>query len=126
MSVATARRDISVLSENVSARRSALVSASALLLLCAAVSVAKAATQSAPARPAAEDPVFTEIKRVTNAFSDASSRNDQTAMGDLLDDDILFSNGNGSVQRDTGRDKTDEVSAKLQQRTQAFLDAGQR
>jgi hypothetical protein len=39
---------------------------------------------------------------------------------------VLFSNGDGSVQRDPQRDKLDAISALLQKQTQAFIDAKQR
>src|SRR5580698_10958973 len=76
---------------------------------------------------AAVDDAFTAlIKQRIEAFSDASSRNDQNAMNSLLDDDVLFASGNGTVDRDEKRDKSDAVSALLRQQTQAFRDAGQR
>ena len=47
-------------------------------------------------------------------------------MGRLLDDDVLFSGGNGSVDRDPARDKNDALSTLLKWQTQAFRNAGQR
>jgi ketosteroid isomerase-like protein len=73
----------------------------------------------------AEDAVGVLIRRQTESFSDASARNDVAGMNGMLDDDILFSNGDGTVQRDEQRDKADAVSALLKRQTQAFLEAGQ-
>jgi ketosteroid isomerase-like protein len=75
---------------------------------------------------AGDDAVSALLKAQTQAFSDASLRGDQTVMGGMLDDDVLFSGGSGPVQRDPGRDKTDAVSALLKAQTQAFVDAGLR
>jgi hypothetical protein len=66
------------------------------------------------------------LRNQTNEFSDAGQRGDQATSGKLLDDQVLFSAGDGNVQRDTKFDKSDEVSDLLKRRTQAFLDAGQR
>jgi hypothetical protein len=66
------------------------------------------------------------VRQQTEIFSAASVRKDPAGMNALLDDDVLFSNGDGSVQRDPQRDKFDAISALLKQRTQAFIDAKQR
>jgi ketosteroid isomerase-like protein len=89
----------------------------ALLSTSLALSLTEGATASAG------DAVELVLKRQTVTFSDASSRNDLAAMNGLLDDDVLFSNGNGTVQRDEQRDKLDTVSALLKRQTQALLDA---
>jgi ketosteroid isomerase-like protein len=94
-----------------------------LSLAAAIVGIASAA--AAPGAPA-HDATAALIRRRTEVFSDASARNDATAMNDMLDDDVLFSNGNGDIQRDPQRDKADSVSALLKRRTQAFIDAGRR
>lgn len=73
-----------------------------------------------------DDPLYILLKTQTEAFSDASSRLDQTAMDKLLDDDVLFSSGSGSVDRDLARDKNDDLSAFIKLQTQAFRDAGRR
>ena len=70
--------------------------------------------------------LYTQLKGQTESFTDASSRHDQTAMGRLLDDDVLFSEGNGSVDRDPARDKNDALSTLLKGQPQAFRNAGQR
>jgi len=76
---------------------------------------------------AAGDDQFTAlIKQRIEAFSDASSRGDQAAMNNLFDDDVLFSSGNGTVDRDPQRDKSDTTAALLRKQAQAFCDADQR
>lgn len=66
------------------------------------------------------------IARQTDAFTEASSRGDQQAMGELLDDQVLFSNGDGSVQRDEKLDETNALSDLLKRQTQAIRAARQR
>jgi ketosteroid isomerase-like protein len=92
-------------------------SAALALAACLFASTASAAT---------DDAFTTLIKQRIEAFSDASSRNDQTAMNSLLDDAVLFSSGSGAVDRDDKFDKSDAVAALLKQQTQAFHDAAQR
>jgi ketosteroid isomerase-like protein len=76
---------------------------------------------------AARDDTFTGlIRERIEAFSDASSRGDQPGMNSLLDDEVLFSSGNGTVDRDPKRDKSDAIAALLKQQTLAFYDASQR
>jgi len=75
---------------------------------------------------AGDDQFTALIERRIEAFSDASSRGDQAGMNSLLDDEVLFSSGNGTVDRDPQRDKVDATAALLRKQTQAFLDAGQR
>jgi ketosteroid isomerase-like protein len=74
---------------------------------------------------AARDDAFTGlIRERVEAFSDASSRGDQPGMNSLLDDEVLFSSGSGTVDRDPKRDKSDAIAALLKQQTLAFHDAG--
>jgi hypothetical protein len=101
--------------------------------MLAVASVAISPLSSAAGRPLllqTADPgdnlLYTQLKGQTESFTDASSRHDQTAMGRLLDDDVLFSGGNGSVDRDPARDKNDALSTLLKGQTQAFRNAGQR
>jgi ketosteroid isomerase-like protein len=47
-------------------------------------------------------------------------------MGELLDDQVLFSNGDGSVQRDDKLDETNALSDLLKRQTQAFRAARRR
>ena len=76
---------------------------------------------------ASSDDAFTALIRGRiEAFSDASSRGDQDGMNRLFDDDVLFSSGSGTVDRDPKRDKSDAISTLLRQQTQAFHDASQR
>jgi ketosteroid isomerase-like protein len=86
--------------------------------LCALTSLASVAT--------AEESVAVLLRHQTDAFSDASDRHDQQAMNALLDDDVLFSGGNGTVDRDPQRDKNDKTSLLLKQQTESFREAGQR
>jgi hypothetical protein len=66
--------------------------------MLAVASVAISPLSSAAGRPLllqTADPgdnlLYTQLKGQTESFTDASSRHDQTAMGRLLDDDVLFS-----------------------------------
>jgi ketosteroid isomerase-like protein len=74
---------------------------------------------------AGDDAFTTLIKNRIEAFSDASSRGDQTGMNSLLDDDVLFSSGNGTVDREPKLDKSDAIATLLKQQTLAFRDASQ-
>ena len=76
---------------------------------------------------AANDEALTALLRhQTDLGSDAGQRGDQATMESFLDDEVLFSGGDGSVARDAKFDRSDAVSALIKQQTQAFLDAGQR
>ncbi len=76
---------------------------------------------------AANEAALTELLRhQTDLGSDAGQRGDQATMESFLDDEVLFSGGDGSVARDPQFDKSDTVSALIKRQTQAFLDAGQR
>jgi hypothetical protein len=66
------------------------------------------------------------IRQRIEAFSDASSRNDQPGMDSLLDDEILFSSGSGTVDREPKLDKSDAISTLLRQQTLVFRDADRR
>jgi ketosteroid isomerase-like protein len=76
--------------------------------------------------PAQQDKTTALIRAQTNAFAEASDRQDQPAIDRMVDPDVLFSGGNGQVDRDPQFDKNDEVSALLKRQTQAFRDASQR
>src|SRR5271155_58838 len=76
---------------------------------------------------AARQDAFTGlIRERVEAFSDASSRGDQSGMNSLLDDEVLFSSGSGTVDRDPKRDKSDAIAALLKQQTLAFHNPGWR
>jgi hypothetical protein len=66
------------------------------------------------------------IRTLTNTFSEASDRADQAAMDALLDDEVLFSGGSGTVDRDPQKDQSDATSQLLKRQTQSFHDASQR
>jgi ketosteroid isomerase-like protein len=88
--------------------------------------VAAAACLLTASAVADDDPTVAVLERQTNVFSEASARNDQAAMNALLDDDVLFSNGDGTIQRDAGRDASSAVSVSIERQAQEFLDAGRR
>lgn len=70
---------------------------------------------------ASSDHVFTaQIRERIEAFSAASSRGDQTGMNSLFDDEVLFSSGSGTVDRDPERDKSDAIATLLRQQTLAL------
>ncbi|MBV9409164.1 MAG: DUF4440 domain-containing protein, partial [Candidatus Eremiobacteraeota bacterium] len=66
------------------------------------------------------------LRHQTDVGSAADQRGDHATADRLLDAEVLFSGGDGSVQRDPKRDKTDALSALLKRQTQAFRDAGER
>jgi ketosteroid isomerase-like protein len=72
------------------------------------------------------DDAFTALigERI-EAFSDASAKGDQARMDGLLDDEVLFSSGSGTIDRDQKLDKSDAVAALLRQQVEAFQAAGQ-
>jgi ketosteroid isomerase-like protein len=79
------------------------------------------------APPAIADGSVTALLRhQTDAFSEASDRRDQPRMDALLDDEVLFSGGNGTVDRDPQRDKNDMTALVLKRQAQSFRGAGQR
>jgi ketosteroid isomerase-like protein len=88
--------------------------------------IAEACLLSLTASVAGDDTVSSLLKQQTDAFADASSRGNQAVMDAYLDDEVLFSGGSGTVDRDPKLDKDDSVSALLKRQTQAFRDAGQR
>jgi ketosteroid isomerase-like protein len=75
---------------------------------------------------AQDDPITALIRRQTDISSEAGQRGDQATVGKYLDDAVLFSAGDGNVQRDTNLDQNDALSTLLKQQTQAFRDASQR
>ncbi len=54
------------------------------------------------------------------AYSQAGARGDQQAADALLDEDVLFAGGDGSVQHDDKRDRDDPVAATLKAQTLAL------
>lgn len=60
------------------------------------------------------------------AYSVAGARGDEKAADALLDQDVLFSGGDGAVQHDEKRDRTDAISDLLKRQTQALLEASER
>jgi len=73
---------------------------------------------------AARKDAFTDLIRGRiEAFSDASSRGDQTGMNSLLADEVLFSSGSGTVDREPKLDKSDAIVSLLKQQTLSFHDA---
>lgn len=74
----------------------------------------------------AEDALGAQIRALTDAFADASDRQDQAAMDALLDPGVLFSGGSGQVDRDPQLDRSDAVSALIQAQTQSYREAWER
>ncbi|HEY8026340.1 MAG TPA: hypothetical protein VIF60_17370 [Burkholderiaceae bacterium] len=60
------------------------------------------------------------------AYSVAGAKGDEKAADALLDQDVLFSGGDGAVQHDEKRDRTDAISALLKRKTQALLEVSER
>jgi ketosteroid isomerase-like protein len=60
------------------------------------------------------------------AFSNASSRGDQPRMNSLLDDEVLFSSGSGTIDREPKLDKSDAIATLLRQQTLNYRDADRR
>ena len=81
---------------------------------------------STAALAAQEDAITALIRRQTDIGSEAGQRGDQATVDKYLDDAVLFSAGDGTVQRDTKFDQNDALSTLLKQQTQAFRDASQR
>src|ERR1700690_2522545 len=75
---------------------------------------------------AQEDSITALIRQQTDISSAAGQRGDQATVEKYLDDAVLFSAGDGTVQRDTKLDQNDAVSMLLKQQTQAFCEASQR
>ena len=65
------------------------------------------------------------MEKGIEAYSSASDKGDEAAADALLDADVLFSGGDGAVQRDEKRDRHDVISALLQRQAQAVFDAGE-
>jgi hypothetical protein len=77
------------------------------------------------AAPAADPGPFGGLKEI-EAFSDASSRGDQAAMTAMLADQVLFSAGDGAVQREARWDRTDPVTILVRKQTQTLREAAAR
>ena len=92
-----------------------------LLTLAIAVCVLSTAPLAAQ-----DDPIAALIRRQTDIGSEAGQRGDQATVDKYLDDAVLFSAGDGTVQRDTKFYQNDALSTLLKQQTQAFRDASQR
>lgn len=73
-----------------------------------------------------EDPLVARLRAMTDTMSWAGQKGDQATVDGFLDDEILFSAGDGNVQRDEKLDKSDALSQLLRQQTQAFQAASQR
>jgi hypothetical protein len=98
-----------------------LVAAACLIAAAPRASVSK--TGSAKAGSSKTAPVdaapFDGLKEI-EAFSDASARGDQAGMSALLADQMLFSAGDGAVQRDPKLDRADAVTLLIRKRTDTF------
>ena len=81
---------------------------------------------STAALGAQEDPITALIRLQTDISSAAGQRGDQATVEKYLDDAVLFSAGDGTVQRDANLDQNDGLSTLLKQQTQDFRDASQR
>jgi len=81
---------------------------------------------STVALAAQEDAITALIRRQTDISSEAGQRGDQATIDKYLDDAVLFSAGDGTVQRDTKLDQNDTLSTLLKQQTQAFRNASLR
>lgn len=77
---------------------------------------------AARARPA--DPLTDLIRDQTDLFADASQRGDQATVDRLTDDQVLFSAGDGKVQRDVRFDSRGGVALALEARTEAVHGGG--
>ena len=55
-----------------------------------------------------------------DAYSSAVEHGDQATADALLDEDVLFSGGDGLVQRDEKRDRSDSISVAIRSRTQVM------
>ena len=75
---------------------------------------------------AQEDPIAALIRQQIDISSEAGQRGDQATVDKYLDDAVLFSAGDGTVQRDTKLDQNDALSTLLKQQTQVFRNASQR
>jgi hypothetical protein len=74
----------------------------------------------------AGDAIPALLRHQTDLGSDAGQRGDQATVDSFLDDQVLFSGGDGSVSREPKFDSADALSTLLKGQTQSFLDAGQR
>jgi len=87
-------------------------------VVIAAVGLIAATPKTPPPDPGA----FGGLKEI-EAFSDASARGDQAAMAALVADQVLFSAGDGTVQREPKLDRADPVTALIRKQTQDLRDA---
>ncbi len=67
-----------------------------------------------------EDPVTALIRAQTDLASHAGQEGDQATVDRLTDEQVLFSAGDGTVQRDPSFDSSDAVSLELKASTAAF------
>jgi hypothetical protein len=100
--------------------------ASGLRFLAAACLLPASMIGAMNASASGHDALTELIRQQTDLGSDAGQRGDQATVDSFLDDQVLFSGGDGSVSRDPKFDLTDAVSTLLKTQTQQFLDAGQR
>lgn len=72
-----------------------------------------------------EDPITALIRDQTNLASNAGQNGDQATVDRLTDPQVLFSAGDGTVQRDETLDAGDAVSAELKANTESFHQGGE-
>jgi uncharacterized protein DUF4440 len=75
---------------------------------------------------AGDDDLIALLRRQTDLGSDAGQRGDQATVDSFLDDQVIFSGGDGTVSHESKFDKSDAVAKLLERQTQVFLEAGQR
>ena len=91
-------------------------------LLCKACLVPCIVLAASAQAQAGKHDVFADMlmSKGIEAYSQAGQRGDQATADALLDVDVLFSGGDGAVQRDEKRDKSDAVAALIKSQTSAF------
>jgi ketosteroid isomerase-like protein len=75
---------------------------------------------TALAAPAGEEFSAMLMKDCIEAYSEAGARGDQKTADALLDEDVLFAGGDGSVDRNEKRDRNDAAAAMLKEQTLAM------
>ena len=69
---------------------------------------------------AADDALTALLRRQTDAGSNAGQAGDQATVNGFLDDRVLFSGGDGDVDRDAKFDASDDVAMLIRQQTEAL------